>query len=55
VPFTDDELTEAAMSAVSSPDAHDEKEEAMLDSGAEAINLSVPEEEEDDDEEKGGV
>jgi hypothetical protein len=55
VPFTDEELTEAAISAVSSPDAHDEKEEAMLDSGAEAINLSEPEEEEDDDEEKGGV
>ena len=48
VPFTDEELTEAALAATSAPDAHDAEEEAMLDSGAEAINLTVPDEEDED-------
>ena len=51
VPFTDAELTEAALAAKPSPDAHDEDEEAMLDSGAESIRLSLPDEEDDEDEE----
>lgn len=51
IPFTDAELTEAALAAVPSPDAHDEQEEAMLDSGAEAINLSPPDEEDEEEEE----
>ncbi|HMB89768.1 MAG TPA: hypothetical protein VKP65_02910 [Rhodothermales bacterium] len=51
IPFTDEELTEAALAAKPSPDAHNEEEEAMLDSGAEAIRLSVPEEDEDEEEE----
>lgn len=50
VPFTDEELTEAALAAKPSPDAHDEDAEAMLDSGAEAIRLSLPEDEEAEDE-----
>ena len=48
VPPTDAELNEAAMgSDPSSPPAHDETEEAMLDSGMEEIRLTAPEEDED--------
>lgn len=46
-PFTDDELTEAAMNAdPDSEDAHTADEEGMLDSGPDAIRFSAP----DDDE-----
>ena len=48
-PLTDAELEQAAMAAVSSPDAHDPETEALLDSGIEEIRLSVPEEEEDEE------
>lgn len=49
-PFTDAELDEAAMSAdPNAPPAHDERREAMLDSGSESISFSVPDEEEDDE------
>lgn len=38
--FTDEELTEAAMSAdVEAPDAHDSDQEAWLDSGSESLHL----------------
>lgn len=48
-PFSDAELDEAARSSdPSSPSAHDETEEAMLDSGMEEINFTPP----DDDEER---
>ncbi len=47
--FTDEELSRAAMSAdADAPSAHDRSRESMLDSGAEEINLSAPEEDEDD-------
>ena len=46
-PFTDDELSEAAMNAdPDSDDAYTADEEAMLDSGPDAIRFSAP----DDDE-----
>ena len=46
-PFTDAELEEAAMNAApNSEDAHAADEEAMLDSGPDAIRFSAP----DDDE-----
>lgn len=48
-PFTDEELNEAAMSAdPKAPPAHDERREAMLDSGMESIGFSSPEDEDDD-------
>ena len=47
-PFTDAELDEAALSAdPTAPPAHDEQEEAMLDSGIEGISFDVPDEDED--------
>lgn len=50
-PFSDADLDEAAMSArEEAPPAHDRRREAMLDSGAEEINLSPPEDDEDEDE-----
>ena len=49
-PFSDAELEAAALSAAPAPDAHEEEEETMLDSGAESIRLSVPDEEDEDDE-----
>ena len=46
-PFTDEELTEAAMNAdPDSEDAHTADEEGMLDSGPDAIRFSAPD---DDD------
>lgn len=49
-PFTDAELSEAAMNAdPNAPPAHDERREAMLDSGSESINLSAPDDEDDED------
>ncbi len=49
-PFTDAELNEAAMNAdPNAPSAHDERREAMLDSGSESISLSVPEDEDDEE------
>jgi hypothetical protein len=49
-PFSDEELNEAAMSAdPNAPPAHDERREAMLDSGSESIGFSSPDEEEEDD------
>ena len=49
-PFSDAELNEAAMSAdPNAPPAHDEKREAMLDSGSESISFSVPEDEDADE------
>ena len=47
-PFSDEELTRAALTATSAPDAHDPSTEALLDSGNEEIRLSMPEEDEDD-------
>lgn len=46
-PWTDEELDQAALNAVSSPDAHDADTEALLDSGIEKIRLSTPPEEEE--------
>lgn len=49
-PFTDKELEDAALAAdPNAPDAHDHRREAMLDSGIESIDLSVPDEDEDED------
>lgn len=49
-PFTDEELNDAAMNAdPNAPDAHDERREAMLDSGSESISFSVPDDEDDED------
>lgn len=49
-PFSDEELNEAAMSADPlAPPAHDERREAMLDSGSESIGFSSPDDEEEDD------
>lgn len=49
-PFTDAELNDAAMNAdPNAPAAHDDRREAMLDSGSESISFSVPDD--DDDEE----
>ncbi|MEX0599515.1 MAG: hypothetical protein WD021_02105 [Rhodothermales bacterium] len=48
-PFSDEELNAAAMAAnPKAPPAHDARSEAMLDSGAESIDISSPEEEDDD-------
>lgn len=48
-PFTDEELSRAAMAVdPDAPSAHDRTNESMLDSGAEQINLSGPDEENDD-------
>lgn len=48
-PLTDAELNEAAMNSnPAAPDAHDQREESILDSGIEEIHLSPPDE---DDEE----
>lgn len=46
-PLSDEELEQAALSAASSPDAHDPETEALLDSGNEKIRLSVPKEEDE--------
>lgn len=49
-PFSDEELGEAAMAAdPEAPPAHDERREAMLDSGNESISFSSPEDEDEDD------
>ena len=49
-PFSDDELSRAAMSAdPNAPPAHDERREAMLDSGSESISFSTPDDEETPD------
>ncbi len=49
-PLSDEELTEAAMSAdPDAPPAHDARREAMLDSGSDSIRLSKPEEEDEED------
>lgn len=49
-PFTDGELDAAAMAAdPEAPDAHDQRREAMLDSGSDSIRMSPPEDEDDDD------
>lgn len=51
-PFTDAELSEAALSAdLHAPPAHDAHDEALLDSGIESISFSVPDEEDEEDEE----
>lgn len=48
-PLSDHELENAALSAdPSSPPAHDEETESMLDSGFEQIRLTPPDEEEDE-------
>lgn len=48
-PFTDEELDSAALSAnPESPPAHDARREAMLDSGMESIDLSIPDEDDED-------
>lgn len=48
-PFTDAELSQAAMSSdPSAPSAHGKVEEAMLDSGMEEISFTPPEEDEDE-------
>lgn len=49
-PFTDAELNEAAMNAdPQAPSAHDQRREAMLDSGSESIGFSAPDEDEEED------
>ena len=49
-PFSEEELDQAALGAdPQAPSAHDSRREAMLDSGAESINLSPPDEYEDPD------
>ena len=49
-PFTTEELDEAALTAdPNAPPAHGPREEAMLDSGMEEINFSLPEEDEDEE------
>ncbi len=49
-PFTDQELDDAAMAAdPEAPEAHDERREAMLDSGSESIGFSEPEDEDEED------
>ena len=49
-PFSEEELDRAALGAdPQAPPAHDSRREAMLDSGAESINLSPPDEYEDPD------
>lgn len=48
-PFTDQELTDAAMAADrGAPPAHDPQRESMLDSGGEEIRLSPPDDEDDE-------
>lgn len=52
-PFTEEELTEAALAAdPEAEDAHSPEREAMLDSGMETLRLSPPREEEGDEEEE---
>ena len=49
-PFSDEELNEAAMSAdPMAPPAHDQRREAMLDSGSESIGFSAPDEEDEEE------
>lgn len=49
-PFSDEELNRAAMSAdPKAPPAHDERREAMLDSGSESIGFSSPSEDDEED------
>jgi hypothetical protein len=49
-PFSEEELDQAALGAdPQAPPAHDSRREAMLDSGAESISLSPPDEYEDPD------
>lgn len=49
-PFSDEELNEAALKAdPRAPSAHDQRREAMLDSGSESIGFSAPEEDEEED------
>lgn len=48
LPLSDAELNEAALSSdPSSPPAHEPRQEAMLDSGAEEIRFTEPEDDED--------
>ena len=48
-PFSDEELNEAALSALqNAEDARPKEEEVMLDSGIEKIRLSEPEDEDED-------